>query len=99
MHSKKFLQQEAQDLHVTVHVGKDGLTENILAEVDAQLTNRQLIKVKFLEAARDKEGKQELVDTLVTTTGAVLVDNKGFTCTLYRSKKDSKARRLQEQSE
>lgn len=37
-----------QDLQSTLHVGKDGITEGIIEELDKQLEKNELIKVQVL---------------------------------------------------
>jgi RNA-binding protein len=45
------LRKEAHDLDVTVWVGKSGL-DSVTEELRDQLDDRDLVKVKFLRAAR-----------------------------------------------
>ena len=44
---KKELRGMAQRLKVHVHVGKNGLTENVIAEIATALLKNGLIKVRF----------------------------------------------------
>ena len=49
---KKKLRGIAQRLRPQVHIGKHGLTEAVLAEVDTALTKNGLIKLR-IDGARD----------------------------------------------
>ena len=45
------LRAKANGIETTLMVGKEGVTESLLAEADNQLTTRELVKGKVLEAA------------------------------------------------
>lgn len=45
------LRSLASTIDATTIVGKDGLTENILAQIDRELHARELVKVSILESA------------------------------------------------
>ena len=45
------LRSLASNIDATTIVGKDGLTENILAQIDRELHARELVKVTILESA------------------------------------------------
>ena len=62
-----------------VHVGKKGLTEAVLAEVERGLIDHELIKLRFLE-----EDAQEQAETVAERAGAQLVARQGHVVTLYR---------------
>ena len=80
---KQELKQRAHDLDVTVWVGKSGL-ESVVDELDDQLTNRDLVKVKFLRAARAGSSTDEKAADLADRVDAELIDTRGHTAVLYR---------------
>ena len=45
------LRAKANELETTLMVGKEGVTDNVVAEADRLLTARELIKGKVLESA------------------------------------------------
>ena len=59
---------QANTLETTLMVGKDGVTENVVAEADKLLTARELVKGKVLEAAL--MSAREVSDALCEATGA-----------------------------
>ncbi|WIV66297.1 YhbY family RNA-binding protein [Natrialbaceae archaeon AArc-T1-2] len=77
------LRRRAHDLDVTVWVGKSGL-EAVVDELDDQLTDRELVKVKFLRAARAGSSTDEKAAELADRVDADLVDVRGHTAVLYR---------------
>lgn len=59
---------QANTLETTLMVGKDGVTENVVAEADKLLTTRELVKGKVLESAL--MSAREVSDALCEATGA-----------------------------
>lgn len=77
------LRARAHDLDVTVWVGKSGL-DPVVDELDAQLSDRDLVKAKFLRTARAGTGVDELAEELADATGAELVETRGNTAVFNR---------------
>ena len=77
------LKQRAHDLDVTVWVGKGGVGA-VVDELDDQLRERHLVKVKFLRAARGGTDTEELAADLADRVGAEVVDVRGHTGVLHR---------------
>lgn len=55
------LRSLTHNLIVSVQVGKDGVTDNVLNEIDVALENKELIKVKLLKNS-DCPAKQAIND-------------------------------------
>jgi RNA-binding protein len=77
------LRSRAHDLDVTVWVGKGGVGA-VVDELDGQLRDRDLVKVKFLRAARGGTDAEELAADLAERVGAEVVDVRGHTGVLHR---------------
>ena len=77
------LRASAHDLDVTVWVGKGGL-DPVVDELDDQLADRDLVKVKFLRAARGGTDTEELAATLADRVDAELVETRGNTAVIHR---------------
>ncbi|QLD88385.1 YhbY family RNA-binding protein [Natronomonas salina] len=77
------LKARAHDLDVTVWVGKSGL-DPVVDELGDQLTDRDLVKVKFLRAARGGTTTDELAEELADRVSADLVDTRGHTAVFHR---------------
>ena len=85
------LRARANDLETTLMVGKDGVTENVVAEADRLLTARELVKGKVLESALMTA--REVSDALCEATGADAVSCVGNKYVIYRfSEKCQEAR-------
>ena len=76
------LRAQANDLDTTLMVGKEGVTENVIAEADRLLTARELIKGKVLEAAL--MSAREVSDAICEATGADGVSCVGNKFVIYR---------------
>jgi RNA-binding protein len=77
------LRSRAHDLDVTVWVGKGGIGA-VVEELDGQLRERELVKVKFLRAARGGTDAEELAADLADRVGADVVDVRGHTGVFHR---------------
>ena len=73
---------QANDLETTLMVGKEGVTDNVIAEADRLLTARELIKGKVLESAL--MSAREVSDAICEATGADGVSCVGNKFVLYR---------------
>jgi RNA-binding protein len=75
----------AHTLRPVVQFGKNGLTETVLGEIDAVLSDHELIKV---QAVASKEGTQEIGRQIEEATGAEVVGLIGHILILYRQNRD-----------
>ncbi len=76
------LRAQANTLETTLMVGKDGVTDAVIAEADNQLTTRELVKGKVLENAMMTP--REVCDELCEATGADGVAVIGTKFVIYR---------------
>ena len=78
---KKKLRGMAQRLKPLVHIGKHGLTEAVLAEIETALTKNGLIKIRF-EA--DRDGIKSLCADIPEKTSAEFIGSVGKTAVFFR---------------
>ena len=76
------LRAQANTLETTLMVGKDGVTDAVIAEADNQLNTRELVKGKVLENAM--LSPQEVSDAICEATGADGVACIGTKFVIYR---------------
>ncbi len=69
------------DIPVTLHVGKNGITEALIDELKEQIRTKRIVKVKMLRSSGDRK---KLGAELAERTGAELVEVRGFTVVLRR---------------
>ena len=76
------LRAQANTIDTTLIVGKDGVTENTIAEADRLLTARELVKGKVLETAL--MSAREVSAEICAATGADGVACVGYKFVIYR---------------
>ncbi len=86
MNRLRELKARAQLLKPVVHLGHDGLTDNLVAALDQALRDHGLVKVRFGDF---KDQRKPLARELATRTGATLVLLVGHTATFHRSKTEA----------
>ena len=84
MMDRKSLVRAGLDLRPTVQVGKNGLTDALADEVDAQLNSRDLIKIRFLRSAGPSTNWRERLEEVAGRLKASIIDIRGGTALLYR---------------
>ena len=84
MNALRELKAKAHNLDPIARIGKNGLNEAILKEINKHLKKRKLIKIKILKSALEKQNKKEILKEVLDKTKAELVQMVGFTISIYR---------------
>lgn len=79
----KFLRSLAHPLKPIVFIGKNGLSDEVLASVEAALEKHELIKIKFIEN-KDKQDKTRMIETICRRTQCFRAGMIGHIAILYR---------------
>jgi len=74
--------KRAHDVDATIRVGKGGV-EAVTEELSDQLRERDLVKVKFLRAARGGTDTEQLANELAEAAEAELIETRGHTATYH----------------
>ena len=86
---RAYLRSLANTVESILQVGKSGITDNLIKQVNDALEARELIKITVLETA--PEDAKETAIKLSNNSNSVVVQVLGRKITLYRKrKKDSK---------
>jgi len=85
------LRSQANSIDTTLMVGKDGVTENVIAEAENLLTARELVKGKVLESAL--MSAREVSDEICAATGADGISCVGSKFVIYRFSEKCQAER------
>ena len=85
------LRAQANSIDTTLMVGKDGVTENVIAEAENLLIARELVKGKVLESAL--MSAREVCDAICEATGADGVSCVGSKFVIYRFSEKCQAER------
>lgn len=76
---KAALRAKANTLDVSLQVGKGGITDAMIAELNGQLKAKKLVKIRLLPSAQGTE-----IDELAAGTRSEIVEKKGHTAVFYR---------------
>ena len=83
----KRLRKRALDptLEVTIRVGKSGLTDSVVSELNSQLKSRTMVKAKLNRGlADDSADRQSLWQMLAEQTSSKIIIMRGNIAVFYR---------------
>lgn len=86
---RRQLVASAHHLNPVVTIGKDGLAENVISELDRSLLKHELIKVKVLEGDRDQ--RAYLLEQICLSLNAAPIKQIGKILIIYRTNPDKKS--------
>ena len=75
---RRLLKSSAKIRSIDVKIGKKGLTENVILEIQTVLNRDKMVKVSFKE---DRQKRIELIELLQNSINSTLVDLVGKTAT------------------
>ena len=82
---RAYLRGQANTIDAIFQVGKGGITDVLLKQLDDAIEARELIKVTVLESAPGSS--KELAEKLAQGSNSVVVQTVGNKVTLFRQKK------------
>ncbi|WP_100065080.1 ribosome assembly RNA-binding protein YhbY [Miniphocaeibacter massiliensis] len=85
---RAYLKGLAHDMEPLLLIGKGGISENTLKQLDDLLKKRELIKVKILN--NNLDDKNEIVETILDNLNAEFVQIIGSKFVVYRESKEKK---------
>ncbi len=86
---RRYLRSLANHLKPMVHIGKNGLSEEVVAAVDDALDDHELIKIRFLEF---KDQKKELSAEIEKNCHCDMIGMIGHVALFYRQQDDADKR-------
>jgi len=84
---KTRLRSLGQTLPDAMQIGRDGATDKVAAQLDRELTNRELVKVRFT-GGQDRHARAALHEALASATHSVCVGAVGHTALFWRQQTD-----------
>ena len=85
---RSYLRSLAHNIDPIVYIGKAGVTENVIKEIDQALEARELVKVKIQEGC--ELAAKDVANDILPGLGAEFVQAIGRKFTLYRESKENK---------
>lgn len=89
---RKYLRGLAHTLNPVVLIGKNGLADSVLAQIDEALTVHELIKIKFIDYIDEKK---EIAEEIQKKLGCVCCGSIGHTFTFFRQNEDPSKRKIE----
>lgn len=86
------LRKMANSLTVTLHIGKDGITNGVLEQLNVLLENYELVKGKVLE--NSLLSSKSVLNELCEKLGADGVQSIGTKFVIYRQSSDKDKRKI-----
>ena len=68
----------------SIHIGKKGVSQEIVAEIDRQLEKRQKVKVKILKTALRNSNVKIIADQIAQGTQSTVMSLRGHTFTIQK---------------
>ena len=85
---KRHVRHVLKDENPTIWVGKEGLTDALIAETLKQLERAKMVKVRILPAALTAENTaQSIATNAAQKTSAALVEVRGHVFILFKKRK------------
>lgn len=88
---KKYLRGLAHSLKPLVRVGRNGLTDGLVASLDEALDSHELVKLKFTD---HQDQKRELAAEIDDRLGSVQAGAIGHVVIFYRQARDPEKRTI-----
>ena len=82
--SFKELKEIAKNLEPILRLGKKGLNDNVIQEIDTQLKKRTMIKIKFLQSFMDMYNRRTIGDEIAKRTKSEIILQVGGVLVLFR---------------
>ncbi len=84
---KRRIKRELSSEKPTIWIGKNGATEQVIDEIRRQLEKREMVKIKVLKSALRNKEVNAVASNITQKTQANLIDVRGHTIILYKSRK------------
>jgi RNA-binding protein len=81
---RKSLLSKARSLDPILRLGKNGITDNILSEIETHLKKRKLIKLKMVKGFLEENDRKKTAQKIAEQTGSQLIEQTGFVIVLYK---------------
>lgn len=83
---RKYLKSLANRLDTKIIIGKNGISENLLTQIEDTLDANELVKIKILK--NNLFDDKETIDEIIEKLNAEFVSHMGSKFVIYRQSKD-----------
>lgn len=78
------LRKKGRFLQATLHIGKNGVTDALISEIEKTIKKKKLVKIKMNKGSLEGRDKKEIAKEIVQKTGSELIDFIGFNIVIYK---------------
>ena len=78
------LKSEANQINPILNIGKNGITETLIEELNKQMKVNRLVKVRILKSAEEGKDVKVIAEEIAKATRSTLIEVRGRTVVLYR---------------
>ena len=78
------LKSEANQISPILNIGKNGVTETLIEELNKQMKVNRLVKVRILKSAEEGKDVKVIAEEIANATRSTLIEVRGRTVVLYR---------------
>jgi len=84
---KRRIKRELSGERPTIWIGKSGVSQELLKEIDKQLDKSEMVKIKILKSALGGDEAKQIASRIAEKAEASLVEVRGHTFILYRRRR------------
>ena len=84
---KRHVRHELKEEGPTIWVGKEGLTPQLIVQVENQLQKTKMVKIRILKSALLSDTAKAIATHVAGQVGAALVEVRGHVFIIYRKRK------------
>ncbi len=84
---KRHVKHELKEEGPTIWVGKEGLTPQLVVQVENQLQRAKMVKIRILRSALASDTAKAIATRTSEQVGAALVEVRGHVFIIYRRRK------------
>ena len=74
----------SREFQVSIRIGKSGVTDTLISEIDTQLNKRSLVKIKMNRGLYERKDIPDVWAQLAEQTSSILVLSRGNIGVLWR---------------
>ncbi|MDR7666457.1 YhbY family RNA-binding protein [Methanosarcina sp. Z-7115] len=78
------LKSEANQISPILNIGKNGITDTLIEELNKQIKANRLVKVRVLKSAEEGKDLKAIAEEIADATRSTLIEVRGRTVVLYR---------------
>ncbi|AKB42536.1 MAG TPA: YhbY family RNA-binding protein [Methanosarcina vacuolata] len=78
------LKAEANQLSPILNIGKNGVTDTLIEELNKQIKANRLVKVRVLKSAEEGKDLKAIAEEIAAATRSTVIEVRGRTVVLYR---------------